>query len=83
MRTNELTGRRVRLLRPQEVYPTGIFEAKLIGTVVSVQSDLIAVKLDHYREELDDWDNELHWYIDDLEPGQDLVEEFLTQVELI
>jgi len=81
--THELTGRRVRLLRAQEVYPTGIFEAELTGTVVSVEPHLIAVKLDHYREELDDWHNELHWYIDDLEPGQDLVEEFLTHVEII
>ena len=81
--THQLIGRRVRLLRIQEVYPTGIFEAGLIGTVASVQSDLIAVKLDHYREELDDWHNELHWYIDDLEPGQDLVKEFLTHVEMI
>ena len=80
---HELTGRRVRLTRPQEVYPTGIFEAGLTGTVASVQPDLIAVKLDRYREELDEWRNELHWYRDDLEPGRDLVEEFLTHIELI
>lgn len=81
--THELTGRRVRLLRAQEVYPTGIFEAGLTGTIASVQPDLIAVKLDRYSEELDEWRNELHWYRDDLEPGRDLVEEFLTHIELI
>lgn len=81
--THELVGRRIRMTVTKEVYPTGIFRAGLTGTIAIVDQYIIAVEMDEHRDELDEWDNELHWYIDDLEPGQVLVDEFLKQVELI
>jgi len=60
MRYSEMTvGKRVRLANTFDIFPTGIFELGLTGTVVEHDDDMTYVLLDDYRSELDQWDNRL------------------------
>jgi hypothetical protein len=82
-----LVGRRVRLTTQHEVYPTGIFEVGLTGTVASIEDYSIWVKMDEHREEIDEWDNQLQfcaegWY-DDVGREMVSIEYFLDCVEFI
>lgn len=60
-----VVGARVRLTEKTELYPLGIFEAGITGTVVEVsvnvdEEDVVAeVQMDETFEALDDWDNRL------------------------
>lgn len=51
-------GQRVRLTRPVDNYPTGVFSEGLTG-VCRVEEDCFWVKLDEHVPELAEWDNEL------------------------
>lgn len=82
-----LVGKRVRLTEVRDVYPTGVFQPGLTGTITSIEGYIIAVKLDEYRDELSEWDNELHWnsegHADDLGRDCITIEDFLHDVEFI
>lgn len=79
MHVSEMTeGRRVRLAKTVDIYPCGIFDAGITGTVVEVSEPdalgeiLLHVRLDEHRKELNEWDNKLqvyHGVIEECTPG--------------
>lgn len=53
-------GSKVRLTRPVENYPIGIFDIGLTGTLMNIDREgSYWVKLDTHFPELDEWENEL------------------------
>lgn len=67
-----IVGARVRLTRAIERFPYFTADAGLLGTIVTVEPDLFAVRLDKVISAAEDWDNELHWdgpedAVDDIE----------------
>lgn len=51
---------RVMLREEYECYPHGIWPKGEFGEVVSIDADIIAVKLDKHYDALNEWDNALH-----------------------
>jgi hypothetical protein len=53
-------GTRVRLKETIDIYPIGVFDAGLTGTVVYLDpTGVSAVRLDTHFPALNEWDNEL------------------------
>ena len=69
-------GQRVRLRHDVDRFPHFIAAAGSTGTVVDVAGDMsiFAVRLDEPLAGAEEWDNEVHWYIEngDDEPERDL-----------
>lgn len=54
-------GQRVRIKLPVEKYPLGVFRYGEVGTVTYNDGVLIKVRLDHHYNELNEWNNQLHF----------------------
>jgi hypothetical protein len=58
-------GTRVRIISPVERFPHALVEEGL-GTITHNAHKLIGVTLDDHYEGLDEWDNALAWFEEDL-----------------
>ena len=85
-----LLGRRVRLTAIVERFPHFRAEDGRTGEVVTVEPDLIAVRMDEPLDGAEEWDNEIHWFTDGipLDPDTNLpayasvLAEFMNDVEI-
>lgn len=53
-------GDRVRFKTDWDVYPFTVVKTGATGTVIRLENFVVAIKLDAYDPELDEWDNEVH-----------------------
>lgn len=71
-------GSRVRLRNVVERYPHFIAPAGALGTVVTLDEEVLAVRLDEPLAGAEEWGNEVHWYAG---AGMDEPELELDEVE--
>lgn len=75
-------GQRVKIVRRVEIYPTGIFEIGLTGTVTADDGETIGtdprwlVTMDEPQASLTDWDNALQVYENDADYGSCFARDF-------
>jgi hypothetical protein len=58
-------GTRVAFPNGADAYPDFLFRDRLTGTVTESEDDGVWVKIDQYKPELDEWDNQIQvWFWD-------------------
>lgn len=76
-------GDRVRFKAQLDIYPFTVVKAGSTGTVMYINRHVVAIRLDHYDDNLDEWDNEAHLQLDAASPDEDAAEFVLSYVEVI
>lgn len=76
-------GDRVRFKADFDIYPFAVVKEGTTGTVVRIDRDVVAVKLDVYDAGLDEWGNEVHFDRMTASCDEDMAEFVLCVVERI
>jgi hypothetical protein len=74
-------GDRVRFKTAYDVFPFSQVKEGEMGTVVRIDREVVAVKLDAYHDGLDDWGNEAHFERGNASVDEDMAEFVLSVVE--
>jgi len=81
--TGVAVGDKVRFKTAFDIFPHTVVKEGMTGVVVRIDRDVVAIKLDHYDAELDEWGNEVHLDSGTASCDEDMAEFVLSIVERI